>query len=276
MTTERVEVFAGDEAARGPSLEEQYEALKQEGIITDDEDTPTKDTGLTDDRPEWLPEQFKSAEELAKAYDELRRKMSSGKAKDEPDEETQSNTDGPTEEQRVAAEKATEKAGLDLQEVSKEWAANGGLTDETYAKLEAAGYPREMVDVYIEGLTHRTTQSVTEAYNIVGGQEAYDEMIEWAINNLPEDEQNEFDKAVNSGNRYVTMAAIKSLKADFDKSKADDSQEPDEIIDARRSAPSNIYETFDDYMEDLNDPRYDSNESFRNKVIQKLARSNIM
>ena len=155
--------------------------------------------------------------------------------------------------------------------------SDGELSADTYTKLDKAGYPREMVDVYIEGLTSRTTKVVGEAYSAVGGEETYNEMIDWAINNLSPEDQSEYDRAVNSGNRFVALSAVKALKGDYESSKGGDAQEPEEIISAKGAANSSRYETFDDYMEDLNDPRYDTNEGFRNKVAQKLSRSpNVM
>ncbi len=41
----------------------------------------------SDDRPEWLPEKFESAEDMAKAYSELKKKMGAG-AEEKEQEET--------------------------------------------------------------------------------------------------------------------------------------------------------------------------------------------
>ena len=83
-----VSINTGDEGAKGPSLQEQYDALVKEGVIAPDGDTPQDEStkvaqggadgtseGSNDERPSWLPEKFKSPEDLAKAYDELQKKL---------------------------------------------------------------------------------------------------------------------------------------------------------------------------------------------------------
>ena len=266
-----------------PSLEAQYEALKAEGLVSDDAEGASTETpevaqggaeGEQDggeDRPSWLPEKFATVEDYLAYVKELEE----GKTKDDP-----ADTDEvaePTPEERKAAEEATARAGLDLNTVSKEWFDNGGLTADTYDKLAKAGYPKEMVDIYIEGLTSRTNSVTNDAYAVVGGEEKYGEMIDWAIDNLSDAQQKAFDAAINSNNPAKAMLAIKGLKADWTAAlAADASQEPEVQINGKGGPKSDTYASLDDYMEDLNDPRYDTNETFRNKVAAKLARSSIM
>lgn len=285
--TQSTEIFTGDEADAGPSLEEQHDALVKEGLIAPEGDTPGSEDesrvaqggadeakkGSNDERPAWLPEEFDTPEEFAEAYAKMQEKKGSDEEDDEvgDDEPT-----GPTSEERAAAEEATKKAGLDLAEVSAEWRESGELSGETYAALEAAGYPPEMVDVYIDGLVSRTNAVVYAAYDAVGGEEAYAEMIEWAADNLSPEEQAEFDAAVNSGKRSEVLRAVKALKSDFTAARKDDAQEPEDVITSKGRTAASVYESMDDYLEDLNDPRYDTNETFRAKVMAKLDRSNIM
>lgn len=291
MTAQQtVTINTGDEGAKGPSLDEQYKALVDEGLISDDGDVPGKTPGETEsqggdkgakkgsneERPSWLPEKFKSVEDYVKSYEELERKLGAGgkKTEETPSEDKSAQ---PTAEERKAAEEATKKAGLDLSAISAEYAENGGLTEDTYTKLEAAGYPKEMVDIYIEGLTNRLNATTNAAYEITGGEEAYGEMIDWAIANLSPEEQDAFDRAVNSNNKATVVMAVKGLKATMDAAvKANASEEPAEQITRSGKTATTVYETLDDYMADLNDPRYDTNESFRRKVMEKLDRSNIM
>jgi hypothetical protein len=276
-----------DNAASGPSLEEQYEALKAEGVISDDGEVPVDggsvdeaqgetadDQGDAEERPSWLPERFANVEEYVAYVNDLETSLSTDDEEGEGDDPQYAEA---TEEERKAAEEATARAGLDLNTVSQEWFENEGLTEDTYTKLEKAGYPREMVDIYIEGLTSRATVVEKQAYDLVGGQDQYGEMIQWAIQNLDPKEQAAFDASVNSNDPAKAMLAIKGLKASWRASvEAESSQEPETHVTSGGKAAVSVYESLDDYMEDLNDPRYDKNESFRTKVAAKLARSRIM
>jgi hypothetical protein len=287
---ESVSVFAGDEGSKGPSLEEQYEALKSEGLVDADGESPSDAQGGAPGEPgqaevpDWVPEKFRNAEDpmkaMAEAYSALERKQSQpdDEGDDEEydeDDDQSDDQDGPTPEEREAAEEATKKAGLDLMEVQAEWDTEGGLSDETYDALEAAGYPREAVDVYIEGLLARTNAGTNAAYGVVGGEDAYSEMVQWASENLSDEEIEVYDEAVNSRNQAKILAAVRGLNAQWTQAVMQEaSEEPDEEITPKgNGSTASRYATLDDYMADLNDPRYDSNESFRNSVIAKLARS---
>lgn len=273
MSNTNTSVITGD-ANPGPSLEESYEALKKAGVVSDDDDGAVIDPvaqGGADDELEALNEDGSPA--VVPDEDEAHE-----------DDDTAEDEDGPeyapaTDEERAAAEEATARAGLDLNDVSTEWFANDGLTDETYEKLTAAGYPREMVDIYIEGLTSRTAGTANEAYELVGGKESYGEMIDWAIDNMSDAEQKAFDKDINSNNRRTAMMAIKSLKSDYEADLMSTmSHEPEAALDPR-STPSaegaGGFANMDDYMTAMQDPRYDASEAYRKQVAAKLSRSSI-
>lgn len=278
-----------DNDNKGPSIEEQYEALKAEGLIAEDGESPSDALGGAEgepgeaERPSWLPAKFKSAADMAKAYAELERKQSRGdddeadeEGDDEGDEDDATDESVATPEERAAAEEATKKAGLDLTEVQSEWDAEGGLSDETYDALEKAGYPREAVDVYIEGLLARNNAAFTTAYGIVGGEDAYGEMVAWAADNLSDEEIEAYDEAVNSRNTGKVKAAVKGLNAQWMAAiAAESSEEPEDAITPKGGQRTgSTYESHDDFMNDLNDPRYDESETFRAQVMAKRARSN--
>lgn len=272
----------------GPTVEESYEALKKEGLVSDEiegavdpkdnPNTPEKPAETPEgkkaddkpDRPEWLPEGFETPEDLAKAYAELKDDDKS-KADEKP------KAPEATPEERKAAEEATQKAGLDLGKVSQEWFDNGGLTDETYTNLAEAGYPREMVDVYIQGLSSRSANTAEKAYEVAGGKEAYGAMIDWAMENLSPAEEQAFDAAVNSNDPQRALMAIKALKADYSAAVAKDaSVEPEQMIDPKGGETSgNVYNHQDEFLADLSDPRYETSEAFRQQVMAKVGRSKI-
>lgn len=278
-----------------PSLEEEYAALQKEGIIDPEGDTPGEDpnaqggaedgsAGGAEDGTPSVPEKFLNedgtvnTEALLKSYQELEKRQSKGD--DEYDDDVSEHEYAPaTEEERAAAEEATEAAGLDLNEVSQEWFENNGvLSDDTYDALDEAGYPREMVDIYIEGLTSRTSNTINAAYEVSGGEEGYEAMAEWASQNLSQEEINAYDAVVNGSNKAAVVMAVRGLKAQYDAAMSkDSSEEPEEVISAKGGRTrGDTYEDMAQYMADMDDPRYETSEAFRAKVAAKLGRSNIM
>jgi hypothetical protein len=130
---EQVTVAAHQTEASGPTLEE---SAKEMGIDVNALDQ----SGGDDLRPEWLPEKFKSPEDLAKAYSELEKRQGQ-----QPQQAQQSTVAD------ESARQAVEQAGVDFDALSDEWANNGELAPDSYDKLEKSGIPRALVDSYIEG-----------------------------------------------------------------------------------------------------------------------------
>ena len=95
------------------------------------------------DRPEWLPEKFKSPEDLANAYNNLESKLGSGEAPSETEDLP------PTEAGNESQSGEGQKAAIEA--ASAEWQESGELSDMTYSALAEEGLSRELVDSFIEG-----------------------------------------------------------------------------------------------------------------------------
>lgn len=277
-----------------PTIEESHAALVAEGVISADETDKGANTEVNKDTVEQPEDnvlssksldKFKNSdgeidvEALQKSYLELE------KHKSKPAEETKAEptdngermelTKEPTDAERKSVEEISKKAEVNLAELSTEWMQNGELTKDHYAKLEAAGYPRELVDTYAKGLTVDKAAVANEAVGIVGNTESYGEMLDWAADNLSQSEQKAFDDAVNSNDRDRVMLAVRGLHAQHSKATDDGVREPSETLDGAAGKTSNVYQHSDEFMADLSDPRYDASEAFRTKVMNKLNRSNI-
>lgn len=216
------------------------------------------------DRPDWLPEKFKSAEDMAKAYSELEAKLS-GKKEEAPKEAPKAEL--PEDPQKALADK-----GLQLDEFSAEFAKNGELSTESYEKLTKAGFPKDLVDQFIEGQKARAAQFETDIKTEVGGTERYSEMIEWAKANLSPAEIQAYNDAVTSGNADKAKLAALGLSAKFSKSIG---KEPERMLGGGKAGAVDAFESTQQVTEAMRDPRYKNDPAFRAKVQQKLARSNV-
>ena len=220
----------------------------------------------TEDRPSWLPEKFKSPEDLAKAYSELQAKLS-GKTPEatEPDNQAQ-----PDDKQ---VQDALQSKGLDLNTFSDEFSKNGALSPESYEALEKAGYPRNYVDQYIEGQKARGALYESEVKSVAGGEAQFAEMQEWARVNLSADEINAYNKAIDSGDSSQAKLAVAGI---YQKFAANRPSEPN-LFKGSNSAPSSdVYESIAQMQKDMATPEYKLDPAFRAKVERKLARSNIL
>ena len=224
-----------------------------------------------------LAGKYKSQEELEKAYLELQRKQSQPQEQEEP----------VVEQQGTAKEiygdfvgSRLEEAGVDYSSMNDRWQKNGKLEDTDYEALQGAGFTRDMVESYLDGIQYRATrdnelsvQQATELQNEYGGPQRYAEMMDWAGKNLTESQQKAFNEQMKSPNIDSVRFAIDGLQARY---MSNTDQEP-RLIGGRTSKASlDKFESNAQLVEAINDPRYSKDSAYRKKVKDKLGRSNIL
>ena len=220
-----------------------------------------------EDRPQWLPEKFKSPEDMAKAYSELEAKLGQAKPADPPAADPAATP--PADPQAALAGK-----GLDLQDFSSEFAQKGELSTESYEKLAKAGYSRQIVDQYIEGQRAVAARFESDIMTEVGGAEKYSEITTWAKANLTPQEIAAYNTAVSSGNADQAKLAALGLGAKFEKANGSD---PQRLLGGQSSGnTSDVYESVAELKEAMKDPRYKNDPAYRAKVQSKLGRSNVL
>lgn len=274
-----VSIDTSKDVAR-PTLEEEAAKLDANGAA------PAAPEGGKD-RPAWLPAKFKTEEDFAKAYAELEKKLGEQSGEETPEDENtdDANQEGDEEqdveakegdqtEARKVADDAAKKAGLDLNELSKSYWESGSLTDEQFASLEKAGYPRDLVNQFIAGQEAVLAQRSQAVYASVGGEESYQAMIEWAGDNLSPKEIAAFNKTVNGTDMDAIMFAVRGLKAQYDGQVGFEPQTTVKGHTSSKTAPA-AYQSVAEMERDMADPRYNTDPAFRRQVEAKLARSDI-
>lgn len=225
-----------------------------------------------DERPEWLPEKFKTPEDMANAYQNLEKKLGGGQKEEEPkSESTQEET---TEEIPSGSEvqQAVEAAGVDFNSLQQEYNEQGELSEDAYAKLADAGFPQDLVNSWIKGQEALNNDYQSSVHNIVGGAEAYGEMIEWASENLSESEIAAYDKAVDSGDLDMVKLAVSGLQSKY---QAVEGTDPALIAGQSASSTGGNYSSWAEVTTAMRDPRYARDPAYRQSVADKLGRSNI-
>ena len=244
-----------------------YEETVEDGQHTLDmlEKAEGLDNPDASDRPEWLPEKFNSVEDMAQAYESLEQKLGSQDEEEYEeeleDDELESIVDGLEEE------------GIDFDSLSQEFAELGGLTEDSYDSLVEAGIPRSMVDQFIDGQMAVATQMQQEAFEQVGGQEAYEDMVSWASDNMQEASIDAFNNAVNSGNIETANLAIQGLHAQY---RSVNGSEPSLVMGETKSVTGGVFDSAAQLTQAMRDPRYESDSAYRQQVASKLSRSNIL
>lgn len=220
------------------------------------------------DRPEWLPEKFKSPEDMAKAYSELEKKLGTKPTQQEAPEDS--------EEAEEYSEDVIEESNgeaIDFDAFSQEYYENGGLSEDSYEALEASGIPRALVDQYIAGVEALNAQAENSAYELVGGRDEYQSMTQWAAANLPESKIDAFNRAVNSGDTNLVQMAVQGLNAQY---RSEVGRDPSLIKGETSGNSGGVFQSVAQLTAAMKDPRYTNDPAYREEVGRKLARSNIL
>jgi hypothetical protein len=221
------------------------------------------------DRPQWLPEKFKSAEDMAQAYSELEKKL--GQPKEEATEEPeQSETEAENQEEQT--EENVSEAYQTIAEASKEFFENDGtLSEETYNALEKAGLPRDLVDSYAAGQQALLQSEEAQIQSVANGQ--YDAMAEWANENLPQEEIDAFDEAVTGGTVQQAKLAVQGLYARYQNATGSNPKLTQGSVSGVSTMP---FKSMQELARAQSDPRYRSGDkAYHEEIDRRLAVSNI-
>jgi hypothetical protein len=248
----RVEINERAPQEIDPESEEAVDAVSEE---------QTQET--QEDRPEWLPEKFKNAEDMANAYSELEKKMGAGANSEEEQEEEQS-----TEEQQDdITEEDTDNNNV-IVEASKEFFENDGvISEETYKNLAAVGLSKELVDSYAAGQQALQQSEEGSIKSVTEGN--WDQMAEWAANNLSPEEVNTFDDIVQNGSVEQAKLATKGLYAQF---KAENGVTPKLVQGAVNGSSTMPFKSNQELARAMSDPRYKSGDkSYHEEIDRRIA-----
>jgi hypothetical protein len=221
---------------------------------------------LAEQEQQLLAGKYQSAEELERGYLELQKRLSS------PAEEE------PQVEEAPEAEKEEEiEVDGDLFDAIMESYRTGEWDDnlvEEVGKMD----PIDVANMFLtkQGEAQQTAvateEDVTQIQDSVGGVDEYQNMLQWAGQNLSEQEINLYDAAMDRGDPLTMFFAAQALNSRYQDAVGYDG----EMLTG--SAPRNTSNGFRSQAEliaAMSDPRYDKDPAYRQDIADKLAVSNI-
>jgi len=227
-------------------------------------------------RPEWLPEKFNSAEELAQAYNSLERQFHSSSEERQQQAEQQRFQDeevpaiqetSPSQVQQILDER-----GLDFSVFQNEYNSTGTLSKEALDTLSAEGISEEVVSTWISGQEALRDQNIDTVFSSVGGEQNYNNMLEWANDNLQPSEVEAFNSQIESLDAN-TQLAVTGLYARYQNSEG----LPPSLLSGEVGqdiAPR--YESLAQLTSAMSDPKYANDPAYRARVVQRLGNSNVL
>lgn len=117
-----------------------------------------------------------------------------------------------------------------------------------------------------------TEAQAEQLYEMVGGEKAYDSMMEWAGQTLSNEEIEMYDSVMESGSANSIYFAVQALSNKYSEAVGSEGQ----LLTGRGAAESNaVFRSQSELVQAMNDPRYDNDPAYRSDVMTKLENSDL-
>jgi len=228
-----------------------------------------------------LAGKYKDAQELERAYVELQKKLGEGEeASPETEQPTDTKQEEETEDTDETKEEAPDYAFLDtLYEEATSGKEYNKETIEQLSKLSTEQvadmhlrWVKDASERYIERPADFTEQDATELKGVVGGEANYNNMIEWANQNLSEQEITMFDSVMERGDAASAFFAVKSLAYRYNDTIGKEGQM---ITGTAPKSDGSIFRSQAEVVKAMRDGRYERDPAYRQDIQDKLSRSNL-
>jgi len=218
---------------------------------------------MEQEQQQLLAGKYQSAEELEKAYVELQQRFSSGESapedqddSEEVEEEEESDDDSLLE---ALWQQSQDEFDPDtLEQLSK---ADPVDIAQAYLDLRAQGSDRELQQSEIDSL-----------YNIVGGEEQYTNMLQWASQNCDQEMISAYDSVMQKGDPAACFFAVQAMA--FRMAEMEGWQPQDFLSGNTPVQTADVFRSQQEVVQAMSDPRYDNDPAYRQDIMNKLERSN--
>ena len=224
-------------------------------LSAEEQDSLAVGEALEQEQQTLLAGKYKSAEELEQGYLELQKRMGEG----QPNQQEPFDV---SDQLAKAYESYTSDKKFDasaFENVSKEDLIKAFFENSEEVPQAAEG--TEGPDL--------TQDQVDGMMNSVGGKEQYQQIMNWAIQNLPQSDIEAFDAIIDSANPSSIAMAVESMAKRYTEANGQEGQ----TIQGRSAKMTDSYRSQAEMIRDMNDPRYDNDPAYRNDVMTKLANS---
>ena len=258
-----------DAGVEQTTTEENLNADEQESLAVGEQMQEAEDS--------LLAGKYQNTQELEKAYTELEKKLGE---KSEPDsEEIESEYEDSEDESEYEEEKYEEEEGSILDQLWDE-GTNSQLTKETFEQLEKMS-PIEVAKLAMQdrsallaqvGPKEFTNEDVTQIHNLVGGEENYSNLMDWANQSMPDQEVQLFDAVMEQGNPLAAYFAVQAMALRYQDAAGRDGEM---LTGKPPTMNADAFQSQAELVQAMADARYNDDPAYRDAVQAKLERSNI-
>ena len=251
-----------------------------ENLTPDEQDSLQVGEAMQEQQEQMLAGKYKNAQELENAYIELEKKLgekseptSTEESSDEPQAEEKSDTeDKPNDVNSFEfLDDFYNQASSEKGEVSKEMIEKiSQMSNQELAK-NFLQWRQDAESKYMP-IPTLTEQNVTDLKGIVGGDENYNNMLQWAQSNLQKQEIDMFDAVMGRGDLASAFFAINSLAQRYNDRVGYDGKM---LTGTPAKSSGDTYRSQAEMVAAMSDPKYDKDPAYRRDVMEKVARSDM-
>lgn len=180
--------------------------------------------------------------------------------------------DKPEVKDEGEAEAVLEAAGIDVNDAMEALQTTGELTDDQYAKLAEIGVTRAVVDSFVAGQQAVGEAMVTRMHATVGGEQAMNDILAWAGENMTPAEVEQFNLTIDTGSETAVTMALKGLQMRYNEA----GQNTPSLVGGQTvETVQSVFRSNQELTKAMGDPRYATDPAYRADVEAKLMRSSI-
>ena len=248
-------------------------------LTAEEQDSLQVGEGIQEQQEQLLAGKYKDAESLEKAYIEHQKKLGQDGKEETPEAEAEQEEVLPETSEEESKELSP--AAQLITSASDEFYKNEGkLSQETIDKFSAMS-SQELVEAYMNvqstlpqnaetDSTDISDAAVNEVKNYAGGEKAYQDMVNWASDNLDKKSIEAFDSIINLGSVDAIKLAVNGLKAQYQNAVG---YEGDMVTGKAPKSTKDVFRSQAELVAAMNDTRYDNDPAYRQDIMAKLDRS---
>ena len=251
------------------TYENNPEVTSIDNLNADEQDSLKVGETMQEAQDNLLAGKYKNAQELEQGYIELQKKLGEGEA-EEPVAEA--------EEEEYEGEEGEEDGSI-LDELWEYELNTEEFHEDAVAELQQMD-PVDLANLHIEyrkqveeegaGAKDFTEAEMTELKGVVGGDENYQNMLQWAGANLNQQEIDMFDAVMQRGDALGAFFAIRSLAYRYNDAAG---YEGKMLTGNAPKTSGSQYRSQQEVIQAMSDPRYESDPAYRKDIMDKLTRS---
>ena len=250
------------------TMEPNVEKTSIENLSAEEQDSLQVGEQMQEAQDNLLAGKYKNAEELEKGYLELQQKLNNNEQPQEEEEGEYEDEEYESDEEANVLDRVWE-AAISGNEFSEE------LTEEINSMA-----PTDIANMYLDyrqQTENGTAQGrdfsqadVQQLKGVVGGEENYSNMIEWAQGALNEQEIKMFDAVMQKGDPLAAFFAVRSLGYAYQDAVGYDGN----MVQGKAPRQSNDqFRSQQEVVAAMGDPRYEEDPAYRRDIMEKLDRS---